>query len=198
MAAAIALLVGGAALTILLFGIRSSMKSTAITANDMSQWSLDSRVWVDSRIANGITVYADYTAAEVEPWKRLTVDGRGDFLVLSLSESQPVTGRLSYLKLTGYYFDRPTNSILRFDHEVSALERTTFVALEDILKNNMNAIKASAQVQTSGATSVGTNGIFTCRAAGKAASLACVVAIGDRRNRTFESKMIEATFIIRN
>ena len=197
-AATISLLVGAAGLTILVSGIRSSLRTASVTAYDISQWNLDSRLWVDSKIANGISLYEDFTNGHVEPWLRKSVEGRGNFLVLSLSEIAPNGVNVFYKKLSGYHYDPDKKAIYRFEYIVSKEEQDEFALMEDILKNNRTTIQNSYVIQTANATALSAEGLFICRAAGKAASLACLVSSGKESSRTLESKLIEATFIIRN
>jgi prepilin-type N-terminal cleavage/methylation domain-containing protein len=218
---AISLLVSGGALWLVVAGVRSSALATSGAMNDLSQWGIASRLWVDARIANGITVYPSYTTAHVERWLRRVVNDGGNFMVFSLSDA--VDNHTTYSKITGYYFvatsgtSPATGTIYRFDHVVSASEQASYKPLEDILKDNRTAIMASAKVVAgnvntfmttsvpSGSTTVTIGNVFLCRAAGTVASLACSVSsassaaerTSQERNKTYQEKVIEATFFIR-
>jgi hypothetical protein len=212
---ALSLLVGGGALWLVVAGVRSSTLSTAGAINDLSQWGIASRLWVDARIANGITIYPSYTTTHVERWLRRVVNDGGNFMVFSLSDA--VEDDTRYSKLTGYYFV-PTSSsipatgtIYRFDYTVSSTDQASFKNIEDILKDNRTAIMASAKVVASNVstfmtTSVVTGSpavtttfanVFLCRAAGAVASLACSVSSGNDKQKTYQAKVVEATFFIR-
>lgn len=214
-AMALSLLVGGGALWLVVAGVRSSTLATSGAINDLSQWGIASRLWVDARIANGITIYPSYTTAQVERWLRRVVNDGGNFMVFSLSDA--VDNHTSYSKITGYYFV-PTSSsvpatgtIYRFDYVVSSTDQASFKTLEDILKDNRTAIMASAKIVASnvntfmtttvvsGSPAVTTTlaNVFLCRAAGAVASLACSVSSGNVGQKTYQEKVIEATFFIR-
>lgn len=211
----LSLLVGGGALWLVLAGVRSSTLATSGAINDLSQWGIASRLWVDARIANGITIYPSYATADVERWLRRVVNDGGNFMVFSLSDA--VDNHTVYSKITGYYFT-PTASgipakgtIYRFDYLVSSADQASFKPLEDILKDNRSAIMASAKIVASnvntfmtttvvtGSPAVTTTfaNVFLCRAAGAVASLACSVSSGNAAQRTYQEKVIEATFFIR-
>jgi prepilin-type N-terminal cleavage/methylation domain-containing protein len=208
---ALSLLVVGGALAFLIIGVRSSALATSGSINDLAQWGIASRLWVDARIANGISIYQDYTAANVERWLRRVVNDGGNFMVFSLST--PVGNQTRYTKLTGYYFIPTasgvpaTGTVYRFDYDVSSADQTAFTPLEDILRNNRTAIMASATVvaddvttfmttTTAGGTTLAN--VFLSRSAGAAASLACSVSAGTASTRTRQQKVIEATFYIRS
>ena len=54
--ASVSLLVVGASTWLLVAGVRSSTLATSGSINDLAQWGIASRLWVDARIANGITI----------------------------------------------------------------------------------------------------------------------------------------------
>lgn len=195
------MLVSGAALWFLIAGTRSSILATSGSINDIAQWGISSRLWVDARVANAVTLYGNFTAASIESWLRRVVNDRGNVMVLSLSES--VGNKTRYTKLTGYIY-RPNTSpgatdgtIARFAFTVSSADQAAYTPLEDILKNNLTAISNSATIVASGVTPINSGGAFLCRSAGTAATLGCSIASGSASNRTQQRKLIEATFYIR-
>ena len=211
----LSLLLGTGALWLVVAGVRSSTLSTSGAINDLSQWGIASRLWVDARIANAITIYPSYTDTQVERWTRRVINDGGNFMVFTLSDA--VDNHTSYTKITGYYFT-PTSSsvpatgtIYRFDYLVSSADQASFKSLEDILKDNRTAIMASAKVVASNvntfmttsvvsgspATTTTLANVFLCRGAGAIASLACSVASGNSSQKTYQEKVIEATFFIR-
>ena len=170
-------------------------------------------LWVDARIANGITIYQSYTAPDVDMWLRRVVNDGGNFMVFTLST--PVVDKTRYSKITGYYFTPTTSTvpatgtIYRFDFTVSSTDQASFKRLEDILKDNRTTIMASATIVAANVTTFMTTSVisgnstttlanvFLTRAAGTAATLACSVAAGNAAQKTFQQKVIEATFFIR-
>jgi hypothetical protein len=209
----VSLLVVGGALWLLIAGTRSATLATSGSINDLAQWGIASRLWVDARIANAITVYPSYATTDVERWLRRVVNDGGNLMVFSLST--PVGFYTRYLKITGYYFVPISNTvpasgaIYRFDHDVSTADQASFKSLEDILKDNRttimgNATVVASHVSTFMTTSVLVSGVtttlanvFLTRSAGSAASLACAVSSGSERQKTYQQKVIEATFLIR-
>ena len=125
--------------------------------------------------------------------------------------STPVNNQTRYSKLTGYYFTPTTSgppatgTIYRFDYAVSSTDQASFKRLEDILKDNRTAIMASATVVATNVTTFMTTtvssttlgNVFLNRASGTAATLACSVASGNATQKTYQQKVIEATFFIR-
>lgn len=213
--ASVSLLVTGGALWLLVAGVRSSTLATSGAVNDLTQWGIASRLWVDARIANGITIYEGYTTAKVERWLRRVVNDGGNFMVFSLSSQESNSVLASYSKITGYYFTPTANTtpatgtIYRFDYTVSSADQSSNKPLDDILKDNRTAIMASAKVVAtnittfmttnvvSGNTTTTVPTVFLCRAAGTVATLACSVSTGVVSQKTFQQKVIEATFFIR-
>ena len=78
--------IGGAATWFLMEGTRASLKTTNISASDLSQWSIFTAISVDSKIANGMAVYRAFTVSDLDDSsKRMTNGERGNVLILSRS-----------------------------------------------------------------------------------------------------------------
>ena len=196
-AASVSLMVTSGALWLIVQGTRTSAASANAIANDLTQWGVASRLWIDSRIANGITIYADADAANVKRWLRAVVRDRGDFVVFSLSDTDG-SGRTFYSRLSGYEFDASSRLVYRFDYEVPASDQTGNTPLEDILNDNRADIRATYIVVASSVDAIDSNGVFICRTSGTAASFACKVTSGSEIEKTLKEKTIEATFYVRS
>jgi hypothetical protein len=195
-AAAASLLVVGGALWVMIAGVRTSARSTNTIVNDLTQWGIASRLWIDSRIANGITIYADSNAANVKRWKRSVVNDRGNFVVFSLSETNSL-GKTYYSRLSGYEYNPLDKKIYRFDYAVPAADQTAATPLEDILNSNRAAIANTFIVIASSVDPLDVAGVFFCRTVGTA-SFACKITAGDAQRDTIKIKTVEATFYVRS
>lgn len=194
---AISLLVVGGALWIMFAGVKTSAKTTNLIVNDLAQWGIASRLWIDSRIANGITIYEDTETANVERWLRSVVNDRGNFVVFSLSDTNG-SGKTFYTRLSGYIFDPTKRKVFRFDYTVKASDQTGATPLEDILNNNRTAIINTYVSVASNVDAIDSAGVFLCRTAGTAASFGCKVTSGDAVSGTLKQKTVEATFYVRS
>src|SRR5690606_20752114 len=123
-------------------GVRTSARTTNSTVNDLTQWGIASRLWIDSRIANGITIYENNTDQKVERWLRKMVDQRGDFIVFSLSDTNG-SAQTFYTKVSGYFYDRAARRIYRFDYDVTNADRIANASLESILTSRRDDILAT-------------------------------------------------------
>lgn len=193
----VSLFVVAGALWVMFAGVKTSAKSTNAIVNDLAQWGIASRLWIDSRIANGITIYKDTEIANVERWLRSVVNDRGNFVVFSLSDTNG-SGKTFYTRLSGYVFDATNRSVYRFDYTVSASDQTGATPLEDILNNNRVAIKNTYETVASSVDAIDSAGVFLCRTAGTAASFGCKVTSGLEINGTHKEKTVEATFYVRS
>lgn len=196
-ASSASLLVVGGALWLIISGVRSSARSTNAIVNDLTQWGIASRLWIDSRIANGITIYEDTQASNVKRWLRSVVNDRGNYVVFSLSSTNAL-GNTYYTRLSGYEYNPVDRKIYRFDYPVSAADQTAETPLEDILNNQRADILATYIVIASMVDPLDSSGVFYCRSAGTAASFACKITSGDAQSKTLKTKTIEATFYVRS
>lgn len=183
-------------LWLILAGIKTSTRSTNAAITDLTQWGIASRLWIDSRIANGISIYSNDQSASLERWLRKVVDQRGNFIVFSLSHTD-AGNKTYYSKLSGYCYDSVKDAIYRFDYNVPAADQTSNKSLESILVDRHEAIVATYSSVASNITLTHSGGLFICRAGGTAASLSCVVTAGENTDYQRE-KTIEATFYVRS
>jgi hypothetical protein len=184
-------------LWLMLEGVRTSTRTTNLTMNDLTQWGIASRLWIDSRVANGISIYENNENTNVERWLRKLIDQRGDFIVFSLS-SVDGNNRTYYTKVSGYSYNRSTKKISRFEYEVPAADQASNLTLEEILVNRRAAILATYDVVASNIDLTHNGGLFVCRAAGTAASLNCSTSFGSENAEFEKEKTIEATFYVRS
>lgn len=202
-AGAISLIVVGAAMALLVYGLRTTLLAASSSNNDVTQWGVASRLWVDAKIANGVTIYRNMTSAEIVSSNRRNDGEGGDFMLLSLSTVSG--GVTSYEKLTGYYYDKATSEVRYFVYEVPSADQTQ--TLEQIVQNKLTTLQSSSRPLAEGITPVNSaidssdtsnrEGIFTCRRRGVAAVLAFTISSGHKLNRTMQKKVVETSFFIR-
>ncbi len=186
-----------AGLWLMIEGVRSSTRTTNATVNDLTQWGIASRLWIDSRVANGISIYTDDTTPSLERWLRKTVDQRGNFIVFSLSAID-ATGATYFTKVSGYAYNSARDKIYRFEYDVPAADQAANRTLEEILTNRRDDIIASYESVASDITLTNNSGLFVCRSAGTAASLSCIVTTSTGGSDFEKEKTIEATFYVRS
>lgn len=187
--------IGG--LWLLVEGTRISTRTTNLAVNDLAQWGIASRLWIDSRVANGISIYENDKDANVERWLRKVVDQRGNFIMFSLS-SVDASNKTYYTKLSGYSYSASKGIIYRFEYDVPTADQTSNKTLEQIFVNRRSAILATYDEVASNVTLNNANGLFICRAAGTAASLSCIITAGADNADYAREKTIEATFYVRS
>ena len=183
-------------LWLILTGIKTSTRATNASITDLTQWGIASRLWIDSRVANGISIYANDEPASMERWLRKVVDQRGNLIVFSLSQTDN-SNLTAYTKLSGYCYNPTDDVIYRFDYDVPAADQAAHKSLEAILIDRRDAIRASYQSIASNITLTNNTGLFICRSGGTAARLSCIVTAGDNTDYQHE-KTIEATFYVRS
>lgn len=196
-ASSVSLMVVTGALWVMFAGVKTSAQTTNTVVNDLTQWGIASRLWIDSRIANGITIYEDTQVKNVERWLRAVVNDRGNFVVFSLSATNG-SGKTYYSRLSGYVFDSTQRKVFRFDYPVTGADQTANTPLEDILNNNRDDIIATYVTVADSVDAIDSSGVFLCRTAGTAASFGCRVTSGDTARDTFKEKVVEATFYVRS
>lgn len=133
----LSVIIMGAATYFIVQGTRAALRTTSSTENDLVQWSISSRLQVDSKLANGAVVYRDLTSSNIELSQRCSSGTRGNLLVLSLASSPNGSRASSYERITGYLFDPDDRVLRKFEHEVSSADRAAATDLETIIKDNM-------------------------------------------------------------
>jgi len=137
----ISVITAGMALAFLFEGLRSSLKTTAIYTNDMTQWGLTNRLLIDSKLANAVAIYTDNSAATIAAAAVLTTprgvaqNASGNFLVLAQGSQVDDSTTMTYSSLIGYYFNTGNGTLSRFQYNVTSAEANT--ALESILNTEL-------------------------------------------------------------
>jgi hypothetical protein len=117
---------------------RATLKTQNVSQNDLTEWGMYTGVTIDTRSANGMTLYKSFAPASfADSTDRITTNTtRGDFLLLTNSTlptnsiDPPV-----YQSMTGYVYTagaKPgTGTFQKFTYQVPVAEQTN--ALETIL-----------------------------------------------------------------
>jgi hypothetical protein len=127
----------GAATFFIIQGTRASLRATSSSENDLVQWSISSRLQIDSKLANGAVIYRSLDSASVALDQRCAAGARGNLLVLSLSSSPNGSRASVYEKLTGYLYDSNARVLRKFEHDVSSSDQASGKDLETIITENM-------------------------------------------------------------
>ena len=131
-----------ASLDFMIEATRSTLRTQNNSRNDLTEWGIYTGITIDTRTANGMTLFKDFTPSsfndptdEIGSPTSLTGTLRGDFLVLTKS-SQPDNNTPSkFLSLTGYVYQAGatagTGTFQRFTYTVPTAEQGN--TLETIL-----------------------------------------------------------------
>ncbi|PTY04809.1 hypothetical protein DB347_19085 [Opitutaceae bacterium EW11] len=199
-ASAIAVTILGITAYFIVESTRATLKGTAISQNNMDQWSLTSRLMLDSRQANGMAIYDDLVTTSLTFEKRITTPtSQGNLLIFSRSYipsgSNPNTNP-SYSRIIGYLYKEDKKTLYKFEYEVSSAEQTpTPASLEDILINNKGNF--SLEPQADGIEPIKSGGKVFYFLAPSYAHIAFLAREGTNK-LTKDAKLIEASFIVRN
>jgi len=178
-------------------GMRFSLRTAASADNDFTQWSVSSRLQLDSKLANGATIYSDMTATNIKTTLRRLGGERGNLLVLSSSERVAGASKSRYTHLTGYLFDSSAKRLAKFEHEVSSAQRASFADLETILTSNLGSFTFTTVAN--GVDSLDSAGPFVSRDVGNinAATATFKLEQGSKLNHTGDTAVVEISFLIR-
>ncbi|ATC62734.1 hypothetical protein CMV30_01435 [Nibricoccus aquaticus] len=198
----ISVALGGAATWFMMEGARASLKATNNSVNDLAQWSIFVAISVDSKTANGMSVYSTFTPADMaDSTKRLNKDGRGNVLILTKSSQDAGSSRAAYDKITGYIYSPTTKNLRKFEYTVTAAEKGDLATnvlpatLEEILVNNYTTLVPHIIGENLTPPVTGF-GVFLVRERGHSGILSIEAAQGIDA-RTVNKKLIEASFFIR-
>lgn len=196
-ALSLSVIIGGAAAWFIGEGTRYSLRTTASATNDFVQWSISSRLQLDSKLANGATIYTDLTTPSLKSSLRRIGGERGNLLVLSLSERDAGASRSRYTKITGYVFDPGTSILSKFEHDVSSAQQTSYADLETILTSNLGSFTLEPVAR--GVESLDAAGPFVSRDVGNtnAATATFRLEQGSASNHTADTSVVEISFLIR-
>jgi hypothetical protein len=200
MAMAITVVVCGMAIFFFFQGLRSSLKTTAVFTNDMSQWSLTNRLLIDSKLANAVSVYADNTKTTLTTAKSnghgIAEGNFGKFIVLSKGTQPTGSTTVQYSTLFGYAYDSTTQKLSRFEYQVPTAEAGN--ALEATLLTHMSDF-VYRPVATN-LTLQNTAGPFLLRKNGVQANMVILASAGSTKLTsalTRSDRMIEVSFFTR-
>lgn len=195
-AATICVTAVGLGLTFLVEGTRASMRASSGLSNDVTQWGISSRLQLDSKLANGATIYASTTSADITFAGRRKAGQRGKFLVLSSSVTADGNNTPEYDKISGYSYDSANRTLYRFEHQVANTERKN--ALEKILTDNLT--KFTFRRLTGDVDSLDAAGPFVSRDTSNTNAATALFRLNQGRTSqsTDNSILVEVSFLIRN
>lgn len=199
-ALALSAAIGGTATYFIVEGTRASLRTASSSDNDLVQWSISSRLQVDSKLANGAVIYKDLTSTSIDIDKRCTAGARGNLLVLSLSSSPNGSRSSSYEKITGYLFDPTAHILEKFEYDVTEAEKTAGADLEKIIKDNMGSFTFTVVARD--VDTIDTDGPFinrdlTSRNVNAAAATFRLIQ-GNAALHTRDAILVEVAFMIRS
>lgn len=196
-AMSLSVIVGGAAVWFIVEGTRYSLRTTASATNDFIQWSISSRLQLDSKLANGAAIYSDLTTGAVKSNLRRTGGQRGNLLVLSLSERDPGSSRSRFTRITGYLYAPGTTTLSKFEHTVSSAQQAAYADLETIITTNLSGFTFEPVAR--GIESFDASGPFVSRDIGNinAATATFRLKQGEASNHTKDTSVVEISFLIR-
>jgi hypothetical protein len=189
--------VGGAAVWFIVEGTRVTLRTNASTTNDMAQWSISSRIQIDSRIANGAVIFPSLGDDDLRDVRRRRGGERGHVLVLSLSSRAPGATRSYYKSVIGYVYDPATRTLSKFEHEVAAAQQGVNPStLETILLTNKAGFQMQVLAREVG--SLDAAGPFVCRDIANVNAATATFQLEQRSSLwTSEKTLCEVSFQIR-
>ncbi len=217
-ASAISLIVVGAALWLLVEGMAVSWKTSNVSDNDLTHWSLNNRLVLDTRTANSLIVYSDFDASVItaEGIDGITIhtDPKryvGNLLVLPLtlpSETANASGlrTIGCRRITGYRYHPSKHTLTKFIFPVSESDTAVGKPVHTILVENLSAIQASETVVASNVEvpTIGTqrSGAFYWDIASDTINARTAVLrfkMGDpnQHRRIRDSRLLEVSFFVR-
>lgn len=203
-ALSIAVLVLGMAMYFVVQGTRSSLRAAASSENDLLQWSISSRLQVDSKTADGLVIYPDANSANIALTKRCSNNAetgarsRGNLMVLTRSSTENGSRETFYDKLTGYLFDPSAKTLSKFEYTVTGDARKQ--SLETIVKSCLGSV--DYKVIAKDVETIDPEGPFICRDLAdrnvNAAAAAFKLTRGNAKMLTKDSLIIDIAFRIRS
>jgi prepilin-type N-terminal cleavage/methylation domain-containing protein len=200
----ISVITAGMALAFLFEGLRSSLKTTAIYTNDMTQWGLTNRLMIDSKLATAVAIYTDNSAATMSAAAALTkprgvAEGAfGNFLVLCQGNQQVNSTTVTYSSIYGYYYNPTAQTISRFQYTPTAAEASS--PLEVIVSNELSQFSYVTLATNLALLPNSTQGAFLNRKDGAVANLLLRAAAGPTNlinSFTRNYRVIEVSFYTR-
>lgn len=207
-AMSIGVVVLGIALNMLIGATRATRRVQSNTENDLTEWGVSASVTIDTRIANGMSIYKDFALANFnDASDRITTDSaRGNFLVLTQSRQAADSKTTTYTTLSGYLYTAGattgTGTFKRFAYNVPTADSTK--TLEEILAAHYNdfqfvLLATGLEATHSDGATIPTNRAFQCRSFKlHSGVLNLEITSGFAKTGTKNTKLIETAFFIRN
>lgn len=205
----ISVVVLGIAVNFLVEATRATLRVQSNSQNDLTDWGISAGITIDTRTANGMTLYKSFTASSFDTTSdEITTNStRGDFLVLSKTIQEDGSKIASYSSLTGYVYTAGatpgTGTFKKFIYAVPDLEKN--LTLETILSTHYSDFKFETiatgleATHSDNASSSPTNRAFLFRSYKlRSGVLNLQVTTGFKTAGTANSKLIETAFFIRN
>ena len=201
----------GASVGFLVEATRSSLRVQNKTQNDLTEWGIYAGVTVDTRSANGMTLYKTFNPSSfVDSSYEITdqtTTHRGDFLVLSKTTQPPNSLIPSFLSLTGYIYTAGatlgTGTFQKFVYTVPVAEQTN--SLETILTahySNFVLLPVAFGLDATNSDNdptTPTNRAFLYRdSVHRSGVLNLLINSGSSVTNTANTKLVETAFYIRS
>jgi hypothetical protein len=195
-AATIAVTVIGMGLAFIVEGTRASMRATSSLNNDVSQWGISSRLQLDSKLANGATIYKTATSGDITVTGRRKAGERGTFLVLSSSVIAADSKTAKYEKISGYSYNSTNRTLYRFEYQVAEGEENN--ELEKIITDHLASL--TFQPVSTEVDSLDPAGPFVSRDTSNTNAATAIFRLNQGRasHGTDNSILVEVSFLIRN
>lgn len=195
-AATIAVTVIGMGLAFIVEGTRASMRATSSLNNDVSQWGISSRLQLDSKLANGATIYKTATSGDITFAGRRKGGERGKLLILSSSVTANGNNTAQYEKISGYSYNSTNRTLYRFEYQVADDEKTN--DLEKIITDHLASF--TFQPVTTEVDGLDPAGPFVSRDTSNTNAATAIFRLnqGHSTHGTDNSILVEVSFLIRN
>lgn len=195
-ASTIAVTVIGLGLAFMVEGTRASMRATSSLNNDVSQWGISSRLQLDSKLANGATIYKTATSSDITFAGRRKAGERGKLLILSSSVTANGNNTPQYEKISGYSYNSTSRTLYRFEYQVPGAEKNN--DLEKIITDHLTSF--AFQAVSTEVDSLDPAGPFVSRDTSNTNAATAIFRLnqGASAHRTDNSILVEVSFLIRN
>ncbi|HLP00707.1 MAG TPA: prepilin-type N-terminal cleavage/methylation domain-containing protein [Opitutaceae bacterium] len=217
MASAISLIVTAGVMWLVVEGMRASIHTSNVSGNDLDHWGLANRLVFDTRLANKLILYSEFSSAAVSTEGNDGVadayapEPVGNFLVLALRLPDEETGVWACTKLTGYVYNPDKKTLSKFEYSVdkesddykkgtpvpdlitkhfSELTKLTVLVASDL---EIPSLAASATTKAAFYQPIGKTGTGTNKAI-----LRMRLGMTNKHWRVRDSRLIEVAFYIRS
>jgi hypothetical protein len=211
-ASAVSLIVIGGAMWLVTYGTASTMQTSNISSNDLTQWGLTNRLILDSRVANGMTVYSDFNKTKIQTegskgilYYTTPVRDHGNLLVLSRTATANMGSMSFYVeRIIGYYYTSATKQLWKFEMSaegtnpiITEEDQSEYRTVAELLYNHFGQIKPQLIASNVDASPISsTSGAFYRRAADQAI-LSLLVGDSSQLKKAKDTRLIEVSFFIR-